>query len=196
MFWQIDYYLISPNNLKDFGNFPVEERSKAQTFFFFGSCTFVKHHSGRNIWKLSWYHSKLRASFQSEDSSADSWRGKEDTWRKSKFQLPPFRGDKSWTSAKYMVTWGSKWLWPSPRAVPLFPQRSSEDLEKASGLPTATQLSGTGLSPKLNLTYQIPPSFNIGHSRTKLHCCMLCPNSTLHITQLTLLLYPASTLVH
>lgn len=95
-----------------------------------------------------------------------------------------------------MVTGGSKKLGPSPRAVPLFPQRSSEDSEKASSLPTATQLRGTGLSPKLNLKYQIPPSSNIGHSRTKLHCCMLHQNSILYITHLTLLLYPASTLVH
>ena len=35
MFWQIDYYLISLNNLKDFGNFPAEEKSRAQTFLFF-----------------------------------------------------------------------------------------------------------------------------------------------------------------
>lgn len=64
------------------------------------------------------------------------------------FQLPPFeRVTRAEASAKYMVTGGSKKLGPSPRAVPLFPQRSSEDSEKASSLPTATQ-QGTGLSQK------------------------------------------------
>lgn len=114
-------------------------------------------------------------------------------------KLIPTSSFQSWQELKPqqgIVTWGSKWLWPSPRAVPLFPQRSSEDSEKASGSHTATQLGGTGLSPKLNLMCQMPPPSNIGHSRIKLHCCMLCRNSTLHITQLTLLLYPASTLVH
>lgn len=124
MLLQVDYYLWFLPIIFHITIFQLRRKEMHRQGFLIG--TFVKHHSGGNTWKLSQYHSKPRASFQSVGKSTDSQVGKGDTWRKSKSRLPSSQSDQahldrahtSATRHSIQCREAKQWLWPSPRPTP------------------------------------------------------------------------------